>query len=61
MKKEIAETSNKMVVLYLMKSKIDSIGVIKFYYVITGWSINQSSKKCFWMGNNDIEEYNMDT
>ena len=30
-----------MVVLYLMKSKIDSIGVIKFYYVISNESINQ--------------------
>ena len=35
--------------------------VIKFYYVITDWSINQSRKKYFWTENNDIEAYNMDT
>ena len=31
------------------------------YYVITGRSINQSTKKCFLRENYDIGEYNMDT
>ena len=53
-----------------VKNKIANSGFIFYkrlkwlyggYFVIIGRSINQSTKKCFCMGNNDTEEYNMDT